>query len=111
MPTQKNTKMCEELITKHCPIIGQEVIMEKDPETGKKTDKVKEVIRWPAVVLDPFMGAGTTAVAAHNTGRNVIGCEIREEMYDQMIERIEGELENDTTILYGTRQREAAATV
>ena len=57
------------------------------------------------------MGAGTTAVAAHNTGRNVIGCEIREEMYDQMIERIEGELENDTTILYGTRQREAAATV
>ena len=57
--------MCEELITKHCPIIGQEVDYgESTLDPGKKTDKVKVVIGWPAVVLDPFIGAGTTAVVA-----------------------------------------------
>ena len=66
IPTQKSTALCEALITKH-----------SNPGD---------------VVLDTFMGSGTTAVAAYNTGRNVKGCEMREEMYQQMIERIEGEL-------------------
>ena len=66
MPTQKNTKLCEELIEKH-----------SNPGD---------------LVLDPFMGSGTTAVAAYNVGRNAVGCEMREDMYDQAIDRIEGEL-------------------
>ena len=66
MPTQKNTKLCEELIEKH-----------SNPGD---------------LVLDPFMGSGTTAVAAYNVGRNTVGCEMREDMYDQAIDRIEGEL-------------------
>lgn len=66
MPTQKSTALCEALIEKH----------------SNEGD----------LVLDPFMGSGTTAVAAHNTNRNVMGCEVREEMFDQMIERVTGEL-------------------
>ena len=31
------------------------------------------------IVLDPFMGSGTTAVAAHNQGRDFIGVDISEE--------------------------------
>jgi len=74
MPTQKSTALCEALIEKH-----------SNPGD---------------LVLDTFMGAGTTAVAAHNTGRNIIGCEMREDMYNQMQTRIEGETGYDFTIPY-----------
>jgi len=61
-PTQKNTKMFEELIEKH----------------SNEGD----------VVLDPFLGSGTTAVAASATGRKFIGCELEEEYFKKAVERI-----------------------
>lgn len=41
------------------------------------------------VVLDPFMGGGTTAVAAKNTNRSYIGFELNEEYYDYAIKRLQ----------------------
>lgn len=41
------------------------------------------------VVLDPFMGAGSTGVASLETGRKFIGCEIDEKYFDVAKERIE----------------------
>jgi site-specific DNA-methyltransferase (adenine-specific) len=61
-PTQKNTHMFEELILKH----------------SNKGD----------VVLDPFLGSGTTAAAASATEREFIGCELDEEYYKKADERI-----------------------
>lgn len=40
------------------------------------------------IVLDPFIGSGTTAVAALETGRRYIGYEIDEKYYTAAIERI-----------------------
>src|SRR5699024_11576270 len=40
------------------------------------------------VVLDPFMGSGTTAIACINTNRNFIGFELDEEYYNASLERI-----------------------
>lgn len=40
------------------------------------------------VVLDPFMGSGSTAVAALNTGRRFIGCELKQEYIDIANQRI-----------------------
>ena len=40
------------------------------------------------VVLDPFMGGGTTAVAAKNVNRQYIGFELNSEYYDYAIKRL-----------------------
>jgi len=63
-PTQKSLKLFEDLILKH----------------SNEND----------TVLDCFLGSGTTAVAALNTKRNFIGCEIDNGYYNKMVERVEG---------------------
>jgi site-specific DNA-methyltransferase (adenine-specific) len=40
------------------------------------------------VCLDPFMGSGTTGVAARNLNRNFIGIEISSEYFDIAEKRI-----------------------
>ena len=42
------------------------------------------------VVLDPFMGAGTTAVVAQKLGRNWLGIELNPEYIKLATERIAG---------------------
>lgn len=43
------------------------------------------------VVLDPFMGSGSTAVACMNMGRSFIGCEIDSGYYEIALNRIDAE--------------------
>lgn len=61
-PTQKSLALFEELVKKHCN--------EGD------------------IVLDCFLGSGTTALAAMNTNREFIGCELQKEYFDKTIQRI-----------------------
>lgn len=42
------------------------------------------------VVLDPFLGSGTTAVAAAKTNRHYIGFEIDEQYFDIACSRLDG---------------------
>lgn len=44
-----------------------------------------------AIVLDPFLGSGTTAIACLNTNRKHIGIEINKEYYDICKKRIKNE--------------------
>ncbi|OJY43443.1 MAG: hypothetical protein BGP08_01280 [Rhizobiales bacterium 64-17] len=46
-------------------------------------------------VLDPFMGSGTTGVAAVRLGRNFVGCEIDPKYYDIACKRIEAALKEE----------------
>ncbi len=61
-PTQKNLTLIEEIIEIHT----------------KQGD----------IIFDPFLGSGTTAVAALNKNRKVIGSEIDEKYYKKILERI-----------------------
>jgi DNA modification methylase len=47
-------------------------------------------------VLDPFLGTGTTSVAAAKTGRNSIGFEVDEHYFDMALKRVA----NDTSSLF-----------
>ena len=62
-PTQKSLPLFEELIKKHSN--------EED------------------IVLDTFLGSGTTAIAAKNTNRKYKGCEISKEYYDKIVKLLE----------------------
>lgn len=62
-PTQKSLALFEELIKKH----------------SNEND----------VVMDTFLGSGTTAIAAKNTNRQFKGCEVLKEYYDKLIRLVE----------------------
>lgn len=52
---------------------------------------VNHVLSWSNegdVVLDPFMGSGTTGIAAIKNGRTFVGCEISKAYYDEALERL-----------------------
>lgn len=59
-PTQKSLVLFEDLIKKH----------------SKEND----------VILDTFLGSGTTAIACKNTQRTFKGCEISKKYYDKILE-------------------------
>ena len=67
-------------------------------EAQKPLDLIEYLIKLTTqenqVVLDPFMGSGTTAVASKALNRNFIGFELNEEYYQKSIKRIEGTNEN-----------------
>ncbi len=64
-PTQKPVRLFEALIEKH----------------SNRGD----------LVLDCFLGSGTTALACRNTGRRFVGCEVSPEYYRKALDRISGQ--------------------
>lgn len=60
--------------------------------TQKSEKLMMEIIKIHSnerdIILDPFMGSGTTGVAATKTGRRFIGCEINGDYYDIAKSRI-----------------------
>ena len=70
----------------------------RDSEVGQHlhpTQKPVALLEWclgfidAATILDPFMGSGTTGVAAVNLGRRFIGIEIEPKYFDIACRRIE----------------------
>ena len=70
-PTQKSLALFEELIKKHS--------------------------NENAIVLDTFLGGGTTAIACKNTNRQFKGCEISKEYYEKILKIISDDNVNNST--------------
>lgn len=71
--------------------------------TGKPTVVMQELVRIVpvgGVVVDPFMGSGTTGVACVNTGRSFIGIEREQLYYDIASRRIAEAQEKKTSPLF-----------
>ena len=73
--------------------------------TIKPLEFIRKVIRNSSVagdvILDSFMGSGTTAVACILENRNYIGFEVNKKYYDIALKRIEEvieDLNNDSKI-------------
>jgi site-specific DNA-methyltransferase (adenine-specific) len=59
------------------------------PKTTAHYERLAQMFSRPTgVVLDPFMGSGTTGVACANLGRKFIGIEIERKYFDIACERI-----------------------
>lgn len=64
---------------------------------GHPTQKPLRVMKWTinetakdaGIIFDPFMGSGTTGVAAVDMGKRFIGCEINQEYFAIACRRIE----------------------
>lgn len=78
------------------PSSKQGIVCPANKETAHPTEKPVEVMQahirnsslHDEVVLDPFMGAGSTGVAAARLGRRFIGIEIEERWFDVACERV-----------------------
>jgi len=77
----------------------------KEAHRWHATQKPLDLMRWcvqhmklpeGAVILDPFMGSGTTGVAALQMGCKFIGCEIEPKYFNIAKHRIEAEARQKT---------------
>lgn len=59
---------------------------------------IKALTGSDGMVLDPFMGSGTTALAAYIEGRRFIGSELHQEYYNISVNRIKNALEGKIII-------------
>lgn len=68
----------------YCPRTGND-----HHPTEKPVELMRSVIEWTiGDVFDPFMGSGTTLVAAEKIGRRGVGCEVSPEHFKTACERV-----------------------
>jgi len=74
--------------------------------TEKPVDLILEVVSWTAgVVLDPFMGSGTTGVACARLGRKFIGIERERQYFETAVNRIKDALGMEVPNKHGQIQK------
>ena len=87
-----------QLETYERPLIKTKVTPKSEKiEKGHPTQKNIETMEWLIerltnegdIVLDPFMGSGTTGVACQNLNRDFIGCELSDEYFEMAQKRLQ----------------------
>jgi site-specific DNA-methyltransferase (adenine-specific) len=86
-----------------CPFKWKGIVGVKNGEEGGKryhpTQKPVGVMQWcisqagdPGVILDPYMGSGSTGVAAIRSGKRFVGVEIDRRFFDMACDRVRREI-------------------
>ena len=66
------------------------MVRERFHPTEKPVNLMRVLIeKTPGIILDPFMGSGTTGIACFELGREFIGIEMDEKYFDIACNRIE----------------------
>ena len=89
---QKPRRSIDFFVANTAGIISDMTRIEKGHPCPRPLDAVREIVvnftKPGGVVLDPFMGSGTTGVACVQTGRSFIGIEINETYFSIAEQRI-----------------------
>lgn len=100
-PSMGDAEMCWTNQDQNSARIDWSIAATNKERVGHPTQKPYRVMTWtmeqvkvptPAIVLDPFMGSGTTGIACIRTGRRFIGIEKDPRHFQTALERIEREL-------------------
>jgi site-specific DNA-methyltransferase (adenine-specific)/modification methylase len=95
-PSMASLELCWTNLNRNARHISVSIGATNAERVGHPTQKPLAVMQWcieqippPAtLILDPFMGSGTTGVAAVNLGRKFIGIEIEPKYFDIACRRI-----------------------
>jgi DNA modification methylase len=71
-----------------CPVIPQDVAHPTPKPIGVTRWVVERASKPDDIVCDPFMGSGTTGIAALRAGRNFVGIEKNERYFEEACSRI-----------------------
>lgn len=108
----KSGVMSHSVPTAGCISNGERILLEHNgkaahPCQGPLSLYLQLVKPMPDLILDPFMGSGTTGVACVRTGRRFIGIEKEERYFDIAVKRIEAEM-NRFPLLEPTKPKQGS---
>jgi site-specific DNA-methyltransferase (adenine-specific) len=96
IPSAADVELAWTNIDMNAQLIDQTIAATNAERVGHPAQKPLRVMRWtlekiglPQSIVDPFMGSGTTGVAAAQMGARFIGVEIEERYFEIACERIE----------------------
>lgn len=96
VPSMAHFELAWTNLDKNARQISHSISATNAERVGHPTQKPLAVMRFsieyagsPDVVLDPFMGSGTTGVATVQAGKKFIGVEVHEPYFNMACERIE----------------------
>lgn len=99
VPTAASVELAWTSFDMNARLIDQTIAATNAERVGHPTQKPLRVMRWSlgfsqqgGSVIDPFMGSGTTLVAAKQSGRKAVGIEIEERYCEIAAKRLAQEV-------------------